>query len=458
MELNSFENHVFDNLRKNGCDFASLKKTGSSLGAAVSGGADSICLLLCLSKICKENNCSLKVISVDHKIRSKEESSGDVLFVDNFCLSLRNQGYDVEFHCHELKEGEVISVSEVRKSGIEEAARFLRYKAFYDFSKKFNIPFICLAHNQNDQLETLLMRFLQGSGSGGLSGIREKREIFLRPLLDIDRNEIENYLIANKVSWRTDKTNFDEHYLRNRIRHSVIPLLNDKFPGWKKSVLGGKQRFEIDENYFNEACEKILPKDENCNSIEFERSAISSLHKSVAIRVIFNSISKLNSNARISFILVNRFIESIQTDKITGEYECSELCLLFNKQSVYIKTRENIATDLTFFAIIDKCGSFDFPFGVIQVFQSNDSFCIQFEDFLLQKIKLPICIRNRQFDDKIKMIDNQLKSVSDILSDYHVPVELKNRIPVVQELFSKKQEIIGIIGSVYGYKNWIVRT
>ena len=137
----TFENHILDNLKKCGCDIVELSARGLSLGAAVSGGADSVCLLLCLAELCRKSGCSLKVITVNHRIRSEAESSGDALFVRDLCRRLLNDGLPVSFFLYELKPGEVGALSEKRKNGIEEAARFLRYKAFSEFSQKENVPF-----------------------------------------------------------------------------------------------------------------------------------------------------------------------------------------------------------------------------------------------------------------------------------------------------------------------------
>ena len=131
-----------------------------------------------------------------------------------------NQGYDVELTVHELQKGLVAALAEKKSIGIEAAARELRYEAFDKFIEQNKLKCLCLAHNKNDQIETVLMRFLQGSGTGGLKGILEKREIYVRPLLDIERFEIEEYLRLNNISFRTDSTNFNSVYLRNRIRHS----------------------------------------------------------------------------------------------------------------------------------------------------------------------------------------------------------------------------------------------
>lgn len=453
----SFENHILDNLKKCGCDIAELSARGLSLGAAVSGGADSVCLLLCLAELCRKSGCSLKVITVNHRIRSEAESSGDALFVRDLCRRLLNDGLPVSFFLYELKPGEVGALSEKRKNGIEEAARFLRYKAFSEFSQKENVPFVCLAHNQNDQIETLVMRFLQGSA--GTSGIRPVRGVFIRPLLDVTRGEIEAYLTERGEFWRTDSTNFDEHYMRNRIRRSVVPFLDGKFPGWKKSVLGGSIRAELDEDFFENECSKVVPLEETEKSVSFDRNAFQKVHPAVSSRVILRSVSKISPGIRIPFYLVKNILDLLCGGSESGCVESHGVVICFDKSRVYVKIKEFIATDSCFFAIIEKSGDFQFPFGTVFVQCSGKTASAAFKSgAVLENIPVPFCIRSRQADDRVKTVSGGTKSVSDVLSDCHIPAELKAQVPVVQELATGNQEIRAVVASVFGYTDWIVRT
>lgn len=453
----SLENHVSDNLTKCGCDIAELSARGSCLGAAVSGGADSLCLLFCLASLCRKNKCALKVVTVDHKIRCRKESGGDALFVEETCRKLSADGFPVSFFLRELKDGEVSALSFERKNGIEDAARFLRYRAFSDFAQKEHVPFICLAHNQNDQVETLLMRFLQGNASS--AGIRSVRGIFLRPLLDVSRAEIEAYLTENGRAWRTDSTNFDERYLRNKIRHSAVPFLDEKFPGWKKSVLCGRMRAELDDDFFLRECAAVPVKSVSSEKIVFERSVIQSLHPAVSSRVILNAVSEIASGVRMPFFIVKTVLDLISSGVPCGQNESGGVVIAFDTSVVCVKIKEFIATDLYFFAIIEKSGEFQFPFGAVSVCADGDCATVYFNGgTVLEKIQLPFCIRSRCFHDAVKTVSGGEKSVSDIFSDWHVPVSEKNRIPLVQELSSSAQEIRAVIGSVCGYDDWIVRT
>ena len=448
----SFEEKIFQNLLNNGIDFVS--DNFPKIGAAVSGGADSVSLLLCLSSLCRKYGRTLYVITVNHRIRSEAESGGDARFVEDLCEKLKNTGTDINFYAHVLEKGEVDSVSQKRKCGTEEAARFLRYGAFEQFREKFNLDYIFLAHNENDNLETILMRFLQGSLS---SGIREKRDFYVRPLINITRNEIECYLNEKKQDWRTDKTNFDESYLRNRIRGSLVPLLNEKFPGWNRAVFSRAEKDFLDEDYFKNEIKKISPVQENDFLISYERQILQKLHKAVLYRLIFSSFSELKVQGRIPYRSVMDFINRLQNGE-NYNLPMGAVILSCDEKTVLIKKPQKIATESSFFAIIEESGQFDFPFGALSVeTQKNGAITLIFDGCELKDVRLPVIVRSRQTGDRIKTSSGQWKSVNDILADWHVPDEQKDMIPLVQDLTESGQNLIAVAGSVLNYKNWIVR-
>ncbi len=163
-------------------DFLSIVQNGllecgisqnSRVGVAVSGGADSVALLVSLVEILGKKN--IFVITVNHNIRPSEESKADADFVFELCKKI-----GVFCKIAEIERGIVLQTAKIRGGGTEEAARFLRYLEFEKFLKEKSLDFLCLAHTQNDQIETLLMRFLQGSSQ--LSGIARRRGAFCRPL------------------------------------------------------------------------------------------------------------------------------------------------------------------------------------------------------------------------------------------------------------------------------------
>lgn len=454
----SVEDEIFENLLKCGVDFEALRSGGFPMGAAVSGGADSICLLFALSHICTRERVPLKVITVNHKIRTAEESEGDARAVENVCKGLCEAGCDVECFLYALGDGEVYKTAEKRKKGIEDAARFLRYNAFEDFARRSGVAFLCLAHNRDDNVETILMRFLQGGDVSSLRGIRGRRGIFLRPMLSVSRRKIEEYLIERKISWRTDKTNFDESYFRNRIRHSLIPLLDEKFPGWRQGVLAAALKCGDDDDALEElravCCEgEKMPDGGVC----FSRDSISTLSRAVLSRVIFKAISEVVGETRFPYIHIRSVLDAIRSNERNFLIEAAGIQISLDENNLFVKLRQNIATDSCFFAIIEEGGTYTFPFGDVFVQTNGNSADVFIKERIFHHIPVPFCIRNRQADDYVKTADGGRKNVADFLSSLHIQNSLRDAVPVIQELSSKEQEIVVVATSVMGYKDWVCK-
>ena len=347
--IKDFECGVLRGLNSCGVSPAYLKECGKNLGAAVSGGADSVALLISLAHILKGSGIKLCVINVNHNMRKKDESEADSVFVKDFCESLNAQGFDVSVFVHEIAQGEVFRTADQRKNGLEEAARFLRYKAFEEFSARQNTAFICLAHNRNDALETSLMRFLQGSSSS----IAAVRENYVRPLLDISREEIEAYLTAQNISWRTDTTNFDENYLRNRIRHSLIPLLNEKFLGWDSAVINASARAAEDFS----ALESLtvfhkwqIIKDSVC----MDRTEFCSCHAAIRRRLLYKAFNLLKVQVRVPYSIIEAVQNAVEKKLKHFSSSVVGIHITFNENYVSVKKKKNLATESCFFVIIEK--------------------------------------------------------------------------------------------------------
>jgi tRNA(Ile)-lysidine synthase len=215
-------------------------EAGTSLIAAVSGGADSTAMLLALARLREEGGFSLRVVHVEHGIRPAEESRGDARAVAALCETL-----GLACRVISIPPGHVAEYSRRRGTGIEAAARHFRYLVLR--KEAHGVSAVVVAHTQDDALELSLMRLLRGAGPGGLAAMPFSRNIagltILRPLLALSRSDVEGYLTRHGLPWRSDTTNRDERYFRNRIRATLVPLLETAFPGWKQGLeaLGSTQ-------------------------------------------------------------------------------------------------------------------------------------------------------------------------------------------------------------------------
>ncbi len=190
-----------------------ILESGDSIVAGISGGADSVCLLLLLQEYRKLVPIELAVVHLNHGIR--EDAAEDARFVEKLCL---REG--IPFF---LREEDVEAYAVREKCSPEDAGRRLRYRAFEEVAAKLNANKIAVAHNCDDRAETMLFHLFRGSGLKGLRGILPVRDQVIRPILCLERREIEAFLEACGESWCTDSTNGEDDYARNRIRHHILP-------------------------------------------------------------------------------------------------------------------------------------------------------------------------------------------------------------------------------------------
>ena len=194
---------------------------GSRVLCAVSGGADSMCLLHWLSELQQERGFQLAAAHFEHGIRGAE-SLRDAEFTAEQCRKLK-----VPFR---FGNGDVPAFAAEQKIGLEEAARILRYRFLEETADRLGCDRIATAHNQNDNAETMLMNLCRGAGTRGLTGIPPVRGRLIRPLLMTDRKTIEAFLRERGIPHVEDSSNRDDRNTRNRIRHQLMPLLEEMNP------------------------------------------------------------------------------------------------------------------------------------------------------------------------------------------------------------------------------------
>ena len=209
---------VFETIKK-----YNLIEKGDKLVLGVSGGPDSIAMLNILNEIKMDEkidlNFNIVVAHINHMIR--REAVEDEKFVQDFCKKK-----NIEFYSKSI---DVQKLANTNKIGTEEAGRNARYEFFDEILKKTKSNKVAIAHNKNDKAETIIMNFMRGSGISGLKGIEEKRGKYIRPLIECERIEIEDYCEKNNLQPRVDKTNFENEYTRNKIRNIVIPYVKREF-------------------------------------------------------------------------------------------------------------------------------------------------------------------------------------------------------------------------------------
>ncbi|MCR5108302.1 MAG: tRNA lysidine(34) synthetase TilS [Lachnospiraceae bacterium] len=196
------------------CKDNELIQKGETIICALSGGKDSVCLFSVLLELKEKLDFCLVAVHVEHGIRG-EESRADAEFVKDLC---KKNNTELKVYNEDVP---VIA----KKDGLslEEAARYIRYKDFERAIEELGADKVAVAHHMNDQAETVLFNMIRGSSIKGLTGMRGRRDRIIRPLLNVTRAEIEEYVSDNSLLYVTDMTNEDTAYSRNRIRHMIIP-------------------------------------------------------------------------------------------------------------------------------------------------------------------------------------------------------------------------------------------
>jgi len=230
----------------------SMFQPDQRVGVAVSGGADSVCLLYVLRALAPRWNLRLAVLHLDHQFRG-EESRQDAAFVRALAGLL-----DLPF---ELQETDVAALCRESGGNLEQAARAARLDFFRRLIRTGAVDRVATGHTRADQAETVLFRFLRGAATAGLAGIRPvTREGIVRPLLGVDRPEIERYLRERGIAWRTDSTNASTAFARNRIRHELLPqLTRDWNPAMAETLAHTAAWAQAEEAYWEQELTRLVP-------------------------------------------------------------------------------------------------------------------------------------------------------------------------------------------------------
>lgn len=353
---------------------------GDKVLVGLSGGPDSVCLLYIL----KEFGLKLYIAHLNHGFRGKE-SDGDQRF------------------CEELGKrlGLPVFVKKVKIKKNEESARNARYKFLEDTAKKIGANKIALGHNADDQAETVLMRLLRGAGARGLSGIPPIRGIIIRPLINVWRKEILDYLKKRNIPYRIDSSNLGTDYFRNRIRHELIPYLSKYNPNIKNILRNTGRNMAMVKDYLEGAVrqEFIIKTAKNLglnltsehvdNILSMKKEV--SLPKGIVARKEYGNLIFFRKKNRKKFIIEL---------PINGRAEMPECNILIT--SMLCKKPRKIARK---------------PFEV---------------QLDYDKIPHPLKIRNRRQGDVFQPIGFKgRKKVKDIFIDEKIPERYRDSIPLV---------------------------
>jgi len=290
-------------------------KRGDRIIVGVSGGPDSTALLHLLASIKKEYNLTLFVAHFNHRLRGKA-SEADAVFVKKLADS-----YGLDF----IKaESDTKAVAQRTGVGLEKTARDERYVFFIKTALTFNATKIALAHTKDEDIETILFRFIKGAGAHGLSGIPDVRKVYegefgvrelkddlyiIRPLLYEYKSDILHYFREKGYRFRTDASNEKNIYTRNKIRNILIPLIEKEFnPNFKENIANMSAILDAENDYFEMIVEKLAKREirrENENMLSLSVRTLRKMHPALRSRLIMTALQKvLEHHRKIRFQLI----------------------------------------------------------------------------------------------------------------------------------------------------------
>jgi len=296
-----------------------LIQPGDRVGVAVSGGADSVALLRALLEVRSELGCILSVVHLHHGLRGPD-ADADADFVQHLAAE-----HHLEFH---FERRDVAALATVNKLSIEAAGRRARLEFFAALKTRNVLDKVATAHTANDQAETVLLKFLRGAGTRGLAGIYPHSEqsgaTIIRPLLDVTREEVETYLRDLKQSWREDATNRSPEFLRNRVRHELLPLLERDFNPAILSVLGNTAAIAREEqDYWDHLIRRTLVDNRTFHPFYYDAERFRELPVALQRRILL----KMAAASTLDFDHVEHAREFIN-ERRAGEREINRKTLV----------------------------------------------------------------------------------------------------------------------------------
>lgn len=415
-----------------------LIQKGDKIVLGLSGGPDSVCLLHVLNRLKKDFNIEIYAAHLNHQIRGIEAQK-DALYVSKLCEDMGIIFFVKSINVPKYCENEGLS--------LEEGARKLRYEMFYEIKDKIKANKIAIGHNLNDQAETVMMRIMRGTGLKGLKGIDYIRDnCIIRPILDVERSEIEEYCEAYNLNPRIDKTNLENIYTRNKIRLDLLPYMKDNFnSNVIESIVRMSNSLKSDNDYIEKEAEAKFREVSNIKEkgfVEINLDDFVCLHNAIKVRVLRNSIKHILGDTNF---VDQRHIEDIMSlednSKVNKMLTLPRNIFVYRKKDSIILTNEEIVSEeIEFYYNIPSNGFIKIK-ELKQIIETQVMSIDRYKSMKLDnsskgfdfnKVKGGIVIRSRRQGDKIKLAMGS-KKVKDLFIDLKIPREERCKIPIITD-------------------------
>ncbi len=407
-------------------DFSQINK-GDVIAVALSGGVDSVCLLDILCSFSKERGFSVCAINVEHGIRGE-----DSLKDSAFCKALA-ESYGVPFYSYTVN-----APAFQKENGftLEQSARILRYNCFFDAINKNLCTKVAVAHHKNDSVETILFNLFRGSSLKGITGIKDSAYLgkIIRPLLAVSKEEVGLYAQKRQLSFVVDKSNFDENFSRNAIRHSIIPQIKKVFPNFEDAILRfsqtslqddeflyslAKENLIIEGETFKIPCNLQYPVFSRCLILAFNELGFTKDYEKAHIDAVFAlTKNQTGKKAELKFgIVAVREHDFIIIKKIACK---NQLSTTFSLGEITL-------------------GGYKITTTLVQNYDKSDKTALYFDFDALPKNSV---IRTRTIGDEIEKFGGGKKSLKKFLTDKKIPASKKDEMLFV----AKENEIFIALG------------
>ena len=391
---------------------------GDRVICAVSGGKDSMALLNCMLALAEELEITVSAAHFDHRLRG-EDSRRDAAFVENYCRSR-------DVPCH-MGGGDVSEYAARRGIGIEEAARELRYGFLLGIDP---LAKIATAHHGGDNAETVLMHMIRGSGLHGLGGIPPVRGRIIRPMLAVTPKEVETYLTEHNIPHVEDGTNGEDFYLRNRIRHHLLPLMEQENPSVMGNISRMTELVRQEDAFLDELAESLLPKDGRLSVEELLRQPEALQFR--ILRRFLSLVPQLSAKQTEAALELCKSTEPSARISLSGgwvlarEYDT----LVLSQEQETVKTKP----------VVLEIGT-EIDFGLWRVALQREAESENGENTLRIKMpEEPLVLRTRQAGDRIRLTGGT-KKLGRHLIDLKVPAGKRDTLPVL----AAGEEIVAVL-------------